>query len=648
MVKENKISNKMKGVLKVIINIDEFYNNKNWKQYVPLEAFQEEMRLVGETFLKDVEVKNVLSITYSIDDYGENPIYIEYLDEKDQKHLVKLKPAIHDELNSVLSKYATIDYVNQKFVEAVQTSKDYTDQAKEALTILINGSKEEAIKVSKAYTDVEINKLNTDLKEYIDSHDQSLMQEIVTYSESAVDEAVYISTSYTNQEINKSKQEVKDYADTQDNAKLIESKEYTDTKHNETLSAIRPLQSKLENIWGGHKVSFIYWLPNIDVNTMKLENAENDVKVTLNDGDVVYWRKNEYQPVDLSGVEEGDAQTLADAKEYTNSRVNDAFSALVAGDNQTLGDAKAYTDTQLTNYETKIENTNKVYGYDNANDTWTKCDGNFTVFHDNSNISKLGYRQTTAGVEKTIDFNNFATKLDTLFFRGTIGAQNPSLNNLEQGFYLIYFNNENSDASYPDDMQGQLRQWATILQLGYSNGLCSQIMIRIPSDTMYMRTHHTNGWNSWHVVKAPLSNVETGMLNLETVEAVAQEQNAINVENVSVSLQQKTRTMREVKNNSTLTNTKDFLILNLDFSFIPNVLPTSVETTFTENILIDAPEFNGKSFNVTFKANEHKASSKGVLGEPLSIKTPAFPTSETIKNIEVVVKDKIIIRKETE
>ena len=678
----------------MIININEFYNNKNWKQYVPLEAFQEEMRLVGETFLKDVKVKNVLSITYSIDDYGENPIYIEYLDENDQKHLVKLKPAIHEELESVLSKYATIDYTNQKFAEAVQTSKDYTDQAKEALTVLINGSKEEAIQISKAYTDVEINKLNTNLREYIDSQDQTLMQNIITYSENSVNAAVQTATAYTNEEISKAKQEVKDYADTQDNAKLVESKEYTDAKHEESLRTISPLASKLDNIWGEHKAPFIYWLPNIDVNTMELVNLENDVKVTLNAGDVVYWRKNAYQPVDLSGIEEEVAQSLVDAKAYTDTQLtNYETKADATTDHNKLmhvptgkkepyirwypstdcnhikftlsgGEIGVYIDKSDEGEEkvgylssrnpstfatkTEVENANKVYGYDTTSDSWNKCDGNFTVAHDGANITKLGYRQTVDGTEKTLDFIDFATKLDALFFRGTVGAQNPSLNNLEQGFYHFYFENENTDSTYPTDMQGQMSVWGSILQMGYTNGLCSQLMIRVPSDTMYIRTHSNGGWNSWHKVTAPLANVQDEMLNLETVEAVVQAQNALNTENVPVSLQQKTRTLREVINNSTLVNTKDFMILNLDFSFVPNVLPTSVETSFIENITIDAPEFNGKSFDITFKANEHTTTSKGVIGEPLTIKTCVFPVDETIQTVKVVVKDKIIIRKETE
>lgn len=459
----------------MIVNIDEFYNNKNWKQYVPLEAFQEEMRLVGETFLKDVKVKNVLSITYSIDDYGESPIYIEYLDENDQKHLVKLKPAIHEELDSVLSKYATIDYVNQKFAEAIQTSKDYTDQAKEALTVLINGSKEDAIQVSKAYTDVEINKLNTDLKEYIDSQDQILWQEITTYANSAVNQSFIQAKEYTDTEINKVKnnittgdnsvlQQAKDYADQKDNVTLVSSKNYTDTKHEEAISAI----------------------------------------------------------------EEGDTTTLESSKQYTN--------------------------VQLENYATKTyaENQNKIYGWNLNTLTWDKCDGNFTVTHDASNITKIAYRQTVDDNEKFVDFTNF------------------------------------------------------------------------------------------------VKNDEVTALSSSDVEALIQEQNATNIENVAVYLQQKARTVREVTINSTLVETKDFLILNLDFSFVPNILPTSVETNFIENIVIDAPEFNGKSFNITFKANEHTATSKGVVGDPLNIKTCAVPIDETIKNVEVVVKDKIIIRKETE
>lgn len=633
----------------MIVNINEFYNNKNWKQYVPLEAFQEEVRLVGKTLLKDVDVKNVLSITYSIDDYGESPIYIEYLDEKDQKHLVKLKPAIHEELDEVLKQYAKITYVDQKFNEAIQNSKDYTNQVKEALSILIMGSKEEAIRVNKAYTDVEINKLNTDLKEYIDSHDQTLWQEIVTYANSAIEESFVQSKAYTDTEIDKVKNEItvgndsvlqqaKDYADAHDNEKLVASKNYTDTKHEEALTAIEqgdaetladsmnytdnqlesyetkaeasidhdklttvpnghknpyiswypnidsgyirivrdlnelklhiqntetnleeiaylsrrnpssfalssevePLTTKLSNIWGGHKAPFIYWMPNIDINTMKLENAENDVKVTLNDGDVVYWRKNEYQP---SGAELNVSFGTEPAKTENSIAIR--------------ADATAKTVTSM---------------YFTAEGDTATFNPNQYLFKSEAPIWKWNYYQQPA----------------------------PS---------QISMSNE-------DDYV-----YANIQTPGSSLSHLKQVIVYLPKS-------------------APVTQTE--------VEALVQEQNATNTENVSVSMLQKARTVQNITNNSSLVETKDFYILNLDFSFVPTVLPTTVESEFVQNVIINAPEFIGKTFNITYKANEHTSSSKGTIGESLTIKTPILPVDETIKSVEVVVKDKIIIRKETE
>lgn len=622
----------------MIVNIDEFYNNNNYKQYVPLEAFQEEVQLVGKTLLKDVDVKNVLSITYSIDDYGESPIYIEYIDEKDQKHLVKLKPAIHEELDEVLKQYAKITYVDQKFNEAVQNSKDYTDETKEALTILINGSKEETIQINKAYTDVEINKLNTDLKEYIDSHDQTLWQEIVTYANSAIDQSFIQSKAYTDTEIDKVKNEItvgndtvlqqaKDYADAHDNEKLVASKNYTDTKHEEALTAIEqgdaetladamnytdnqlgnygtkadvenankiygyntldtswlkcngnftishngakitdlgyrqnvedeevgihfsdyatknditPLNTKLENIWGGHKAAFIYWLPNIDINTMKLENAENDVKVTLNDGDVVYWRKNEYQP---SGAE-----------------------------------------------------LNVSFGTEP-----TKTENSIAIRTDDTGKTVTSMYFTAEGNTATFNPNQYLFKSDAPIW-GWNYYQQPAPSRI----------NMTNEEDYV---------WANILTPKATLSHLKDIVVYLPKS-------------------APVTQTE--------VEALVQEQNATNTENVSVSLQQKARTVQNITNNSTLVETKDFYILNLDFSFVPTVLPTSTETEFLENINIDAPQFVGKSFNITYKANDHSTISKGVIGEPFLIKTCVLPVDETIKSVEVVVKDKIIIRKETE
>lgn len=66
------------------LDLNKFYNT-NYKDFVHKEAVEEALKLVPEVELKDVDVDNILSITFSVDEYGENPMYIEYNDKEGKK-----------------------------------------------------------------------------------------------------------------------------------------------------------------------------------------------------------------------------------------------------------------------------------------------------------------------------------------------------------------------------------------------------------------------------------------------------------------------------------------------------------------------------------------------------------------------------------
>lgn len=361
------------------LDLNKFYNT-NYKDFVHKEAVEEALKRVPELELKDVEVENILSLTFSVDQHGENPMYIEYLDKEGKKHLVRIRPAVTEEITEILKNYETKEehqadveeiynyftrlnvpmevrsqnsldeegnkniimnndnafisfqvdpeqddaiqwlaiqnkngalgdqyqymarFVDFAKVDEVPSNADFAEKLQE-LEEKMNTADNTVLVTSKQYTDsnisslanelnVKIEQTKNDLSILIDEKAEDTLQQAKEYADSKDTEYFETSKRYT------------------DNAKqeaINESKTYTDTKHSEVTQQvtelgdnITPLTSKLSNIWGGHKATFIYWLPNIDVNTMKLENKENDVKVTLNDGDVVYWRKHEYQPVDLS------------------------------------------------------------------------------------------------------------------------------------------------------------------------------------------------------------------------------------------------------------------------------------------------------------------------------------------------------------
>lgn len=90
------------------LDLNKFYNT-NYKDFVHKEAVEEALRMVAEIDLKDVEIDTILSITFSVDEFGENPIYVEYLDKDCKKHIVRIRPAVTNEIQEILKRYVTLE-----------------------------------------------------------------------------------------------------------------------------------------------------------------------------------------------------------------------------------------------------------------------------------------------------------------------------------------------------------------------------------------------------------------------------------------------------------------------------------------------------------------------------------------------------------
>ena len=90
------------------LDLSKFYNS-NYKDFVHKEGLEEALRMVAEIDLKDVEIDTILSITFSVDEFGENPIYVEYLDKDGKKHIVRIRPAVTNEIQELLKRYVTLE-----------------------------------------------------------------------------------------------------------------------------------------------------------------------------------------------------------------------------------------------------------------------------------------------------------------------------------------------------------------------------------------------------------------------------------------------------------------------------------------------------------------------------------------------------------
>lgn len=90
------------------LDLNKFYNS-NYKDFVHKEAVEEALRMVAEIDLKDIEIDTILSITFSVDEFGENPMYVEYLDKECKKHIVRIRPAVTNAIQEMLKRYVTLE-----------------------------------------------------------------------------------------------------------------------------------------------------------------------------------------------------------------------------------------------------------------------------------------------------------------------------------------------------------------------------------------------------------------------------------------------------------------------------------------------------------------------------------------------------------
>lgn len=165
--------------------LNNFYSN-NYKDFIHLEALKNILRQVPQLNLAGVEnIDNVLSMEFSVDDWGENPMYIKYIDSDSKEHIVKIRPAVTEQIYEILKAYAKITYVDEQ-----------DKKLKDELHTEITQGDESTLNVSKAYTDTVVNHAKDEINHTIET----------------------------------TKQELKNYCDNKCEIILASSKEYTDTK----------------------------------------------------------------------------------------------------------------------------------------------------------------------------------------------------------------------------------------------------------------------------------------------------------------------------------------------------------------------------------------------------------------------------------
>lgn len=84
------------------------------------------------------------------------------------------------------------------------------------------------------------------------------------------------------------------------------------------------------------------------------------------------------------------------------------------------------------------------------------------------------------------------------------GGASTDLDNLEQGVHTVSLWGESAGSSWPKSQQGsKTNAWGTLLQIGASTEICTQIMMLVGIGMMY-RIKTNNVWGPW----ARLQSVE--------------------------------------------------------------------------------------------------------------------------------------------
>ena len=187
--------------------LNNFYSN-NYKDFIHLEALKNVLRKVPRLKLAGVEnIDNILSMEFSVDDWGENPMYIKYIDTGNKEHIVKIRPSVTEQIYEILKAYAKISYVDEQ-----------DKKLKDELHTEIMQGDENTLNLSKTYTDTVVNHARDEINHTIET----------------------------------TKQELKNYCDNKCEIILASSKEYTDTKARELNQRIddwtNSLNSKVEKV----------------------------------------------------------------------------------------------------------------------------------------------------------------------------------------------------------------------------------------------------------------------------------------------------------------------------------------------------------------------------------------------------------------
>lgn len=312
------------------LDLNKFYNT-NYKDFVHKEAVEEALRMVAEIDLKDVEIDTILSITFSVDEFGENPIYVEYLDKDCKKHIVRIRPAVTNEIQEILKRYVTL--------EQHETDKQDIYNHFETLNVPLElrsqnglddeGNKNITLNNDNSFISFQVDPENDDAIQWLCIHnkDGSLGSQY-QYMARFVDYAK-VDQVPSNTEFLEKIQQLEELIQRKSQETLQSSKEYADAQDDTLRTEI---------------------MTNV---TNQINETKNDI---LSYADVEVGELREY-------VDSRDAEYHELAKQYADNvkqeAVNSSKTYTDTKTAETLETSKTYTDTkhtEVTQHVTELEN----------------------------------------------------------------------------------------------------------------------------------------------------------------------------------------------------------------------------------------------------------------------------------------------------
>lgn len=428
------------------LDLNKFYNS-NYNNFVHKEALEEALRMVTEIDLKEVEIDTILSMTFSVDEFGENPIYVEYLDKDGKKHIVRIRPAVTNEIQEMLKRYVTLEqhetdkqniYNHFEHIHvpmeirskngldedgnksiALNNDNSYlslevdpeSDDEIQWLCIHNNGglgsqpmyfarfknyakadqvpSKTEFLEKTQQLEELIHRKSQETLqnsKEYRDTQDNTLRTEITTNVTNQINETKKGILSYVDVEVDN----LKEYVDNRDAEYYELSKRYTDDKHTEITHSVNKLQQELLS------------------NSQSITNHLQQTVESIND-DIIrkatVYKKN-----------------MSESKKYYFPQINvttktDGDIILEGKDKNTVKLANLLNDDQLSKLKNlpelihALKNKANSFIWDvNENRAISFGDGN-EVYYDTvgDEIIKIGVKSKSGESQKRVLFNQFLT-----------------------------------------------------------------------------------------------------------------------------------------------------------------------------------------------------------------------------------------------